>query len=399
MAMSEHEYLPLLSERSLLKFNGRSRRYQFHILIKEFFRNIQNSESDNSITFFFYFVRYYTQLLNTLAKMLEIDFYQALQILEAEKHNFRLFLHTISDSGYIRNTSLLIDFSAAITQTSQRNVLKYHFTPSELLKPAYVLLKHTEQLKYELTRKISNATYFQLYVQLVLNSEDLLNSTPEQLAFLESKRERIESMGLMLNDTVSAATYSHYISRLADHYYERGNHSAVMLCHARLQERTRILQDCIPSSCLYSTIAKNYLRVGDLEKSNKFFEAALKHEKLNPVFKGQIYGLVYAFYSTNGYDVEATAIADAAAEHLPYILNFKSALLNVYAVLDIITSFKSMGKHADADKLLQHVIDTLQNTGNDLREDVVLDYMWSLAVKLYQNSNYSKALNCSPFCL
>ena len=372
------KYLPLLSERSLLKFNGRSRRYQFHILIKEFFRNIQNSESDNSITFFFYFMRYYTQLLNTLAKM-NLIFYQALQILEAEKHNFRLFLHTISDPGYIRNTSLLIDFSAAITQTSQRNVLKYHFTRSELLKPAYVLLKHTEQLKYEITRKISNATYFQLYVQLVLSSEDLLNSTSEQLAFLEYKRERIESMGLMLNDTVSAATYSHYISRLADHYYERGNHSAVMLCHARLQERTRILQGCIPSSCLYSNIALNYRRGGDYEKANKFYEAALKHEKLSPVFKGQIYGLVYVFYLRKGYDVEATAIADAAAEHLPYILHSKSDLLNVAAVLDIITTFERMGKQADAGKLLQQLIDTVQNAGIAWRKDGLLGYMWSLA--------------------
>ena len=275
-------YLSLMSERSLLNFNGRSRWYQFHVLIKEFFRNIQNSESDIKINFFFHFMRYYAQFLNTLAERLKIDFYQVLQMLEAEKHNVRLFLDTISDD-YIRNTSLLIDISFAIIL--QRNSLKRHFTPSELLKPACVLLKHIEQFKYELTRKIPNITYFQLYVQLVLNSESLLN-TSEQLAFLESKRERIESMGLMLNDTVSAATYSHYISRLADHYYERGNHSAVMLCHARLLERTMILQGCISSSCQYSSIALNYHSVGDFEKANKFFEAALKHEKLNPVFKG-----------------------------------------------------------------------------------------------------------------
>ena len=392
-------FLSVLVQRSLVKYNDRSRRYQFHVLIKEFFRNIQITDSDTNTNFNFYFIRYYTNFLYRSVDMSKKDVAHVLRRLDAEKHNVHLFLNTICETGYIHNTSLLVNITAVFNKALKGNLLQHHFTQSELIKPATVLLRHIERLQSsKFGRQVSNVTYFQLYVQLVLNLESLLNTTSEKFTLLESKHEMIKSIRAMLNDADSAATYSLYISILADHYYKQGNHSAVRLCHAKLQKQTRILQDCSPSECQYSVIALNYQRVGDIKNSNKFFEAALKHEILLPLSKARIYGFVFDFHSKRGNKNQANIIADETAQLLPDILASKSELqTHVNIVIIIIKNFKKMGKYSEADTLLKHVIDTLENAGSFLREESLVEYLWSLAATQYNKGNYSTAFNTAVF--
>ena len=145
--------LTQLVQRSLLGYNQRTDRYQFHRLIREFFLDIQRSMEGvkgNEVKWFsFSFRWYYTQILGILTWQFTA-YVGALAMLDIERHNIYHFLHEISKCNDEQQYSSSLK---VIASTLRVGFLNCRFTTKELVKLTHGFIKRLNQMLISLFKE------------------------------------------------------------------------------------------------------------------------------------------------------------------------------------------------------------------------------------------------------
>lgn len=135
------EGLKSLFKRSLLEWNGYSKRYYYHRLIREFMRGVVGNDSQSlESEFFVAFHRHYSHELYSYTTQFS-DSRPSLDFLDSERHNIKLILDHLVEHKFHEPEEFIIVFTA-IASAFHFDVLTARFTKQELLTPFHEALVH-----------------------------------------------------------------------------------------------------------------------------------------------------------------------------------------------------------------------------------------------------------------
>lgn len=127
------ELLSALVRRSLLHYNSRGYRYQYHVLIKSFFVKAQSTQSEK---FWKSFKEYHIRILQI------ISFSQdSVHLLTIEKHNIFKLLEIITEVKF--DTHDVLNIANALNELQTNKQLLRQFANNEILIPATEVVKKT----------------------------------------------------------------------------------------------------------------------------------------------------------------------------------------------------------------------------------------------------------------
>lgn len=225
-----------------------------------------------------------------------------------------------------------------------------------------------------------------------------MNDLSNIISFMENKLPHIETLILKLSASNSPANqlYASFMSILSDHYYERGNHSSVRLCHQKVQNRTNMLIRCEPSSCQYYDIAINYQSIGDHVNSIKFFEYALWHQGMEPLQRAQAFIHLHRAYISVKWVVKANDLTENATALIQEMAKSPNILFkNIEKVKTIIQWYRDIGKVSEADELLHITLGAVMKVRGRLDDEDMINASIGWCEHLYNNGNFSEAADIS----
>ena len=382
--------LSALVRRSLLQYNSRGYRYQYHVLIKSFFVTTQIPEIQSK-KFWKSFKEHYIRILQIISFSKD-----SVHLLTTEKHNILKLLEIITEVKF--DTNDVFDIANALNELQTNKQLLRQFANNEILIPATEVVKKLELHQHDVAQTIPTSEHFLIYGNLVMHCVIHMNDSSNVISFMESKLPHIETLILkpFASNSLANQLYASFMSILSDLYYERGNHSLVRLCHQKVQNRTNMLIRCERSSCQYYDIAINYQSIGDHVNSIKFFEYALRHQYMEPLQRvqafihlHQAYKVVGSVYKTNDLIENATSLIQEMAKS-PNIL-FK----NIEKVKAIIQWYRDIGKVSEADELLHITLGAVMKVGGRLDDEDMINASIGWCEHLYNNGNFSEVLDIS----
>ena len=398
---SQLDLLHILTQRSLLQYNSMNDRFQFHILIKEFFKAVNQQPKE---IFWKHFINYYTNQVHVIVKS---DLRQSLHMLEADKHNIHILLDRISDVDYDIHT--LYNVSSALRYVLRSDLFCHQIGHDHLATPTTTVINKMEN--DENVTRIFGSTVVELYINLVLELEHLLNSTE----LLVAKLEYINTLIKQYNNLTNFLAYFNYVSQLANGYY-KGNLSAHIVLNELLLQGIRELEghrDCndtvllkyyilflehsltalegrLPHESLLSDITQKYLELGE-----EYFEAVLKKVSL-VITKMYIYRTLYRRYQGHGDFQNANRVAHEAVQHLHDIVQLHVAYSFYEEFIGMsIKFYEEMGKKNESNVLLQHSIDVLNNQGEKTKSVTFLNCTWHWFQASYSSGNFSAAASAA----
>ena len=206
-ALLTDSILKNLVHRSLLEYNERSKRYQYHRLIKEYFFAKQN-ENDNakiSAEFMVGFRHHFLKELYQHTIDFDTKYINSLNFLNAERHNIHSLLRDVADPSKLPTRSLLLTIDS-VTRALHVGYLNCRFTTTELrsvLKPALDYLDTNLKLFLPRagTKKILDLNgqpsilkefYQRTYIELVITYSDLIEDKKTASAFMERRKDMVE---------------------------------------------------------------------------------------------------------------------------------------------------------------------------------------------------------------
>ena len=210
------EELKSLFKLSLLEWNGYSKRYYYHRLIREFMRGvIENNSQSLESEFFVAFHYYYSHELYSYTTQFW-DSRPSLDFLDSERHNIKLILDHLIEHRFAEPEEFIVVFTA-IASAVHFDVLTARFTKQELLVPFHEALIHFDsniedymvQLNISLARDSCDFEDFDEFIRdwtlgeakqydgnIILNAHRLINTYEiliRNLAIQEYKVNGIES--------------------------------------------------------------------------------------------------------------------------------------------------------------------------------------------------------------
>ena len=272
-----------LIHRSLIEFDSRTQRYQFHRLIKEFFREKQMSVGEigqnETKRFTRNFRIYYSQQLESCSGRFETDYKQALVTFHTERHNFKKLLDDLITNSYTTE-ELFLQVMTSILNAITRGILHSSFTDEELVHPLQSALKYFDELilqSLSTTREVEHG-YIVLLYQLSGIEERLYG--PEKAVEMCQLRECIIDNFTKISSTL---TYQNFYEALAKYHTALDNHEEAILSHVKsLSARNNNLRSqCFEHTqrCSYYELGKLLYASSDFEESAQAFESSYKHEQ------------------------------------------------------------------------------------------------------------------------
>lgn len=277
------ESVSQLVERSLLEFNWRTSRFQFHKLIRQFFLDIQTSIGANETQkFSAHFQLYYSDVLSKHSLLFTTDHVQALAMLDVERHNIQHLLSEVAKHYEPLNKTNYSFIAFSIYHALENYFLSCRFTARELYIPVKKIVSH---LSRTLT-SLPEAPHINFYVKLLVSYVMQLAHLEKQLHGPHSTKplktllfykKLLESEGIHEIALQDDATYlSAYYSTLSQYCDERGDHDCVQECHAQILRVTATQIACEPTECSYKDIGTAYYDAEIYEESAHFLELALQ---------------------------------------------------------------------------------------------------------------------------
>ena len=281
---------------SLLEYNPHTRRYHFHRLLREFFREVQldNHRAEGG-RFILAFQIQMSLMLNDLTNRFIRTPKMALLELDDERHNVQ-FLLKITNRPYNCTHKAYSAAISSINTAIKSNFLTCRFSAEELIEILRSVMFITRN-KMLGERKESDILWnYAIHIDFVIhhfNSLIYLNGSKyathwilKQVRNIENAGERIVNPDLQRQ---KATAYTHFYINLL-HYDKFIDDELVRLYNSRVLRKTIQLQpdpaivefDCEGEDayrqCPYKNIATAYFHIKEFQKSVQFFEKALKVE-------------------------------------------------------------------------------------------------------------------------
>ena len=405
------KYLEDLVKRSLLDYDRRRNRYQFHTLIREFFLVVSKEATGENETnqFLIHFQSLYTNVLQTLTKQFKNNYVQALTELDMERHNILLLLAYLGHpSPMIDDTSELLAIFT-VQSSLDSSFLNCRFSSKELLEPVSSIVKHLSQKLNLLLKQPVSVTifsyYFKNHVFMVIHLADLaeeLNGASEAVQVFTAEEQIIANMEQEQSNEVSDSIVLFY-RRLSDYYWLLEEHDKVKECNEKILRLTRnLLADCEPGNCQYRDIGMVCYDIRDYARSARFLQSALDLESENWTVMSRInlMALLYLSY----YNVHDTVAAERVLENLTVLLPVVKAkpATEVYRfgyVLKTLIKIYQLNKNfEEVGYLKDKLIKAVREVGAKPTVDTMRTAQ-ELAVYLLNANDYLEAADLAEFAL
>ena len=405
---SDADFLTYLSERSLLEYSQRQRRYQFHRLIREFFLNFVKSSGEagkhETKRFLTNFQWHYTSQLQSLVfDQFSTSYKTALAALEKERHNIQYLLWYTAESEIYWYA--LYTISIALN----RMFLNCRFTANELLLPVKGIVNHLHQGLDALLCKEQEPLYIQLYFELYVHFIDEFAKLEVQVngvsaaikIFLDS-----EHIVKLTSDHVAVPElYILFYAKLSGYYSILEEYENVKQCHEKILKSTKKLAECNEEigTCQYRTIGTAYYSIEDYEKAAYFFQLALELEskKLNTMEMTELMIKLYKSYKRINNEIKAEATLQKIYALFPSVMDAPIPELHQYSwvLQDLIELYRENSDINNATKLIERLIEVLQTI--DPQPTIsTLEKANALAKYLTNGvQNYLKATELAQFVL
>ena len=206
-------YLKTLLYMSLLEYNERTQRYQYHPLMRKFFleqakhrENRQYEEQRFDIGFRFHFAR----LLHTFTVDFKTKYVNSLRFLDTEKHNLQYLIDDLKWQHNLQRRSLVLAVDVVV-EAIESDYLECRFEPRYLTESLLSILlyldKHVQTFQerglskpiitIDGTEWTTQEFYFSLYTRLTLCLGKLMarvESEEKAVELCEKRRQKMETL-------------------------------------------------------------------------------------------------------------------------------------------------------------------------------------------------------------
>ena len=292
--------LSQLVKRSLVEYERRTNRYQFHKVMRAFFLKVSKESTGKNETkhFFIPFQSFYADFLQTLTEKFNHNHVKALMELDTERHNILHLLECIGIPNSMTDVHDDLHAIRAVESALSNSLLRCRFTPRELLGPIKSMVEHLSQklrlvLQQPMAVLLTTILYFQNHVLMTIHLADLeeeINGASKAVEILDSHKHTIDKMKTYVQEQESAEVSSRLVSssvilfykRRSDYYSQLGEQDKVKECHETILRITKdLLNDCEPGKCQYADIGRAYYTVKDYAMSAQFIQLALDLDSEN----------------------------------------------------------------------------------------------------------------------
>ena len=410
---------------SLLEYNQRTDRFQYHRLIRDYFLHVQNKEYPNEAEKILpSFHVHYAKELMSMSKKIKSDYELTLACIDSERHNiqyllelmpslptkdFLLAVMALSEAIHVGLMSLRFSKTdlCTILNTSLTRldvvVSSNHFNEEQNLIPSY-------------SKEAILAQYIIMIDQVAVCMED----SHDAIQVYSDRANIIKRRSLDI-DPIQYADFftvlSNYYS--AQHGYER----QVIMCHRAIIERTNAhLDTCNSYECNYYDIGEAYYNMHEYRKAAEFLERALvkKHfgwsfaiddlEHLKVLTK-----LYYTYNNLREYDKTDSILLDISALRSKVLETPSEKLFSYSATVQVVIGlYKKLGFVRDAVLLEKKLLCSVKDVGVkavhkpwalsfglslqvDREKKVPLDVAYNVANRLYENDNYLKTIEMATY--
>ena len=328
------ECLSTLRYRSLLGIDGRTDRYRFHQLVKEFLMlQIRTEEQEQfSDQFAIYFATLYCKI--ALPDIEAKHHLEGFQILDLERHNFEhLFAMQITIERHLNissRTTCNVSDTLSLLMTSEihmqyvtalasllNEIQLQYLTGSQLTLYHQslwsILMQYDAQFALISNRTGKSAT-FKVYVNLLTRlskTDGKVDGQSHRLQTLLSRSKRVEELYHLARTDDSSSSrmvYAKYYSALANSYIHLNQYDEFLECWQKILFLKKQLKGCVNKRCSHLHKGLAYFGRGNYEQAIEYLHPLLKLEKLSASRKARILILLYESYSSIGDLVNADNI-------------------------------------------------------------------------------------------
>ena len=432
--LSVAEGLKYLFKQSLLEWNGYSKRYYYHRLIREFMHDQINRNESQSLEseFFVAFHCYYSHKLYSFTTQF-LDSSPSRNFLDSERHNIKLILDHLIEHRFAEAEEFVIVFTA-LTSAFNLAVLTTRFTNQELLTPLHEALIHFDNnvddymghLNISLARDSCDFEDFDEFIRdwtlgevkqydgkIILNAHRLINTYEiliRNLAIQEYKLNGIESAQRVYLDRVntiekmkqSERPYVTFYEGLAFYYERMGKKSEADLYYEKANDiRRKENPNCKQkASVAYHTIPPPNCK-GNIHNC---YELELEKENLTGIERARILVELCITYEhlsdLDKYDDCFTRLINLHSEILD--ASTHQVFRNSVAIRKIANFLYRHEKYEEAkiikEKLEDSVIAGLNKPDEVDQEEMFVNILASANV-IFHNGNYSKIINAGFYIL
>ena len=409
-------FLDRLLERSLLEYNQRVRRYQFHRLISEFFLDIEksngNARKNETRRFSISFQSHYADRLLSLVGLFKTSHVKALAKLDTEQHNILHLVKCTATPDPLTNDSDYLHVVGAVQITLESGYLTSRFAAKELLGPVKGIVSYLDQKLVEvlLSKKqvpSTTHTYSQLYMNCIFHLaglEEQVHGVSAAAKIFFSRERIIELIEAKVEGQEITSSYILFYRKLSDYYGKLGQHNNAKTCLNKvLRKVSKELAECDLGTCHYRIGVACY-NAADYENSAHFLQLALQLEidNINTLIeKVELILRLHRSYKKTHNDIKADTVREELIPHV-FSSSMAASVFEVYAHSDTVQSiiaFKFFDKDEEATALEDKLIEATLQLG--ARPSLVSTVVQTkkLAQHLYERNKCIKAADLAVFAL
>jgi len=410
-----HEYLSAsmneLVQRSLLEYNVRTNRYQYHRLIREFFINVQRSIGEvgqnETQRFMVSFQLHYAIKIKILTNVFAITYVKSLATLDTERHNIQLLLKE-TEKPVPTNCRVFLGVIATMSNAYEAQFLQCRFSAEELYGHVQNVVTFLDKNVETIPRRFprwTNESVFNLYVNYVTELgelEEQMHGTTAAMRIFVDREHKIERMKFWTATTTGS--YTKFFLKLADYHASFDQHDYQNECHRKIAGRfTRFVSECKPGQCRYDDIGYALYSIGMYERSARLFELSLQSDVHNVISKAIT--MIKFHYSCKNLVPPKTEKAEVLLNNtfalFPSIRNLPGSFLfqNNKLLQQIIDFYRENGKSEEATILQERLLEVVREIGGRPSVATTVQKSQDVVEYLYQGGNYTKAADIAAFAL
>ena len=438
------EVLDRLVKSSLLEFDKRSERYQYHQLIREYFLYVKRNNThdvDEQLVPHFYI--YYADMLMFIATQFSRRYEKSLAVLDSERHNIqclfevqslpiKVFVVTVMSLSKGINVGLLsLRFSREELCSSIKTYLKIYDSKIHRLEEILEIEGHhliyspRFRLPFDYGQAIhinkeTILTHYMLLVDQVAKCEEDIHGAEAASSVFNDRRYTVEQRSTdiellqFVNFFTILSQYCYLQKDYGIYMYKNVTSMCIIGCHRQIIRRMdATVTTCDRySECDYYDIGVAYYTIGEYLKSAEFLEQAEDNLKFSFTTKARMNEIKIMIGLINTYDklceldkVNSTSLKLEAL--LPEIVHMNSE--DVYSNSVVVQSAIDYCRRVGLDKLVVLLEDKLLDSVEEQRlecisksqeidlfkkrKSVPLDVAYNVILRLYEAKQYSRAVD------
>ena len=391
-----HRSMQALVQRSLLVYNKRTERYNFHRLIREYFLDVQrHDKAFRNDTFALAFNNFYMNVLSSLTNMFNNNKHiKALRTLDVEKHNFQQMFENIKLSAE-RPTIDLVTIQSVV-QATDAGLLKCRFADeeiAELLRSAIVYVKTMHRKLVTIQFRV----YYSLIIQLASLEEELHGIATAIQVYLDHEITFI----IMQTRVTESGLYIRFYSNLANYHFALGQYQEVIQCHTKIikEQSEEHLANCFYTQCKFYDIGMSYYYLGNNQEALKFLQRSLQVEELGALNRIEIALLIaelnedknVKLRTDNNYFKNIVA----SLNQIPPIMLYQDCSRTLHTI----SLLRKLEYNEQAVELEEKLLQVIKEIGISPDKAMPWQTAYEVALHLYNVSQYGKAVEVGTFLL